>query len=91
MKTMPNSVREELAALAKRTAPSDREIDVSDIPASSASDWRGAVRGKFYRPVKEQLTVRLDADVLAWLKSDGAGYQSRMNEILRRAMLGKLG
>ncbi|WP_424927034.1 BrnA antitoxin family protein [Amaricoccus tamworthensis] len=40
-----------------------------------------------YRPVKKQVTVRLDADVLAWLKSQGKGYQTRMNEILRREMM----
>jgi uncharacterized protein (DUF4415 family) len=45
-------------------------------------------RGKFYRPVKKQITARVDADVLAWLKSQGKGYQSRMNAILRDAMLG---
>ena len=49
-----------------------------------------AVRGKFYRPVKAQVTARLDADVLAWLKAGGQGYQTRMNAILRRAMLADL-
>jgi uncharacterized protein (DUF4415 family) len=45
-------------------------------------------RGKFYRPIQQQLTVRVDADVLEWLKSQGSGYQSRLNDILRNAMLG---
>ena len=40
-----------------------------------------------YRPVKKQITARVDADVLAWLKSQGKGYQSRINAILRREML----
>ena len=44
-------------------------------------------RGRFYRPVKRQITARLDADVLAWLKSEGKGYQSRMNAILRKEMM----
>jgi len=44
-------------------------------------------RGAFYRPVKRQITARVDADVLVWLKSQGKGYQSRMNAILRDAML----
>jgi uncharacterized protein (DUF4415 family) len=48
----------------------------------------GAERGKFYRPIKQQLTVRVDADVLEWLKSQGSGDQSRLNDILRSAMLG---
>ena len=47
----------------------------------------GAERGKFYRPLKQQLTVRIDADVVAWLKGQGKGYQSRLNQILRTAML----
>jgi len=58
-----------------------------DMPADI--DFSGGVRGKFYRPIKRQLTVRIDADVLAWLRSYGKGYQSRLNAILRSAMLGK--
>ena len=85
MKKMPESIRKELAALA---AKPESDIDFSDLPATTEQDWRSAVRGKFYRPIKQQLTVRIDADVLEWLKSQGKGYQSRMNEILRAAMLG---
>ena len=47
-------------------------------------------RGRFYRPVKRQITARLDADVLAWLKAEGKGYQTRMNTILRREMTAAL-
>ncbi|MEO6024851.1 MAG: BrnA antitoxin family protein [Burkholderiales bacterium] len=86
MNKVPKSVRKELAALA---AKPEREIDFSDLPATSKQDWQGAVRGKFYRPIKQQLTVRIDADVVEWLKSEGKGYQSRLNDILRAAMLGK--
>jgi uncharacterized protein (DUF4415 family) len=85
MKKVSKSIRKELMALAKRP---DSEIDYSDIPPSTRRDWAGAVRGKFYRPVKRQLTVRIDADVIAWLRSFGKGYQSRMNAILRSVMLG---
>ena len=46
-----------------------------------------AVRGRFYRHVKQQLAVRIDADVLEWLKQEGKGYQKRLNAILREAML----
>jgi len=46
----------------------------------------GAIRGRFYRPVNQQITARLDAEILAWLKADGRGYQTRLNTILRRAM-----
>ena len=45
------------------------------------------MRGRFYRPRKQQITARLDGDVLHRLKSQGKGYQSRVNEILRREML----
>jgi uncharacterized protein (DUF4415 family) len=63
----------------------DEDIDLSDIP--EITDWSNAVRGKFYRPVKQSLTIRLDADVIAWLKSQGSGYQTRINSLLRNAML----
>jgi len=84
MNKVPESIRKELAALA---AKPESEIDFSDLPATSEQDWQGAVRNKFYRPIKQQLTVRIDADVLEWLKNQGKGYQSRLNEILRSAML----
>ncbi len=75
--------RSRLAELASRP---DSEIDTSDIPEWTDEMWKNAVRGRFYRPVKQQLTVRLDSDVLAWLKSQGKGYQTRINAILRKAM-----
>lgn len=62
----------------------DREIDTTDIPPTL--DWSKAVVGKFYRPIKKPLTIRLDADVLAWLKGQGRGYQTRINALLRSAM-----
>jgi len=74
----------ELEALA---ALPDDQIDTSDIPPLSETFWRNAVPNPFYRPVKQQVTVRLDADVLAWLRSTGRGYQSRLNDILRQAMV----
>ena len=74
--------------LAKGTVPDD-QLDLSDIP--EITDWSNAIRhGQFFRPVKQQTSVRLDADVLAWLKAQGKGYQTRMNEILRDAMLKEL-
>jgi uncharacterized protein (DUF4415 family) len=75
--------RAEIEALARKP---DREIDYSDIPRIPAALLERAVRAGLYRPVKRQLTVRIDADVLAWLKSHGKGYHSRLNEILREAM-----
>lgn len=73
--------QEDLAAI--RTMADD-EVDTSDIPESL--DWAGAEVGKFYRPIKKPVTVRLDVDVLAWLKSTGTGYQTRINSLLRGAM-----
>ncbi len=65
----------------------DHEIDYSDIPPLTDEFWKNAVRNPWYKPVKKQLTVRVDADVLAWLKQKGAGYQTRINALLREAML----
>lgn len=73
--------------LAKLSTRPDSEIDLSDIPELTDEEWKTAVRGKHYRPVKTQITASLDKDVLAWLKTDGRGYQTRMNAILRREML----
>ncbi len=64
----------------------DDEIDFSDIPEKV--DWSKAVRGKFYRPVKESLTIRLDADILAQLRGQGKGYQTRINALLRDSLDG---
>jgi uncharacterized protein (DUF4415 family) len=76
--------RASLRALAQRP---DSEIDFSDIPEMSDRTWKNAERRALYRPVKRQITARVDADVLEWLKSQGKGYQSRINAILRREML----
>jgi uncharacterized protein (DUF4415 family) len=73
-----------LAALAARP---DSDIDLGELPELTPEDWKNAVRGKHYRPAKAQITASLDKDVLAWLKSEGRGYQTRMNAILRREML----
>jgi uncharacterized protein (DUF4415 family) len=73
---------DELAALA---ALPDEAIDTSDIP--EIADWRGAVVGKFYRPVKKTVTIRLDADVVAWFKAQGGKYQTTVNRILREYMM----
>jgi uncharacterized protein (DUF4415 family) len=74
----------ELDALA---AMPDDTIDLSDMP--EVTDWSGWTRGKFYRPVKKQVTVRLDADVLEWFKAKqgGArGYQTAINAALRKVV-----
>ena len=77
---LPAELLAEAAALA---ALPDETIDFSDI--SEVTDWSDGVRGKFYRPVKQQLTIRLDADVVHWFKThaQGRGYQTRINQALR--------
>jgi uncharacterized protein (DUF4415 family) len=72
----------ELKALA---ALAEEDINTKDTP--EVTDWRGAVRGKFYRPVKEAISIRVDANVVAWFRAQGEKYQSRMNEALREYML----
>lgn len=64
----------------------DDQINYDDIPKLTEAQLAEFKRPEHYRPVKQQITARLDADVLAWLKAGGKGYQSRMNAILRREM-----
>ncbi len=58
--------------------------DTADIPEAPAENWRGARR--FYRPIKEPISIRVDADVLDWLKRRSDRYQVEINRILRQAM-----
>src|SRR5208283_3917802 len=74
----------DLAALA--VLPDD-QIDTSDIPELPAGAWKDAVQGRFYRPVKQAVSLRLDADVVEWLRRPGKGYQTRANAVLRQHML----
>jgi uncharacterized protein (DUF4415 family) len=69
----------------------DSEIDTSDAPELPQGAWKNAVRGRFYRPMKQAVSLRLDADVVAWLKKDGEGYQTRANQMLRERMLKEFG
>lgn len=72
------------AELAALEAMSDDDIDYSDIPQQL--DWTGAVRGKFYRPEKQAVTIRLDSDVVAWFKAAEPKYQTAVNRVLREYM-----
>ena len=81
---------EQKAELATLVALSDQEVDVSDMPPLTDVFWQNAMRNPFYRPTKTSTTIRIDSDVLAWLRGQGKGYQSRINAILRRAMLASL-
>ena len=70
--------------MAKLKAVPDEEINFEDFP--EIRDWSRAVRGRFFRPIKQSISLRVDKDVLAWFKSLGSGYQSRMNAVLREYM-----
>src|SRR5882757_6921086 len=88
--TSKRSTRGQLAELKSLAALPDGAIDTSDAP--ELLDWAGAKRGLFYRPVKQQLTLRLDADVIAWFKAHTAsdeGYQTRINRALREYVHGQ--
>ncbi|CAM3584696.1 hypothetical protein CCOS865_03784 [Pseudomonas reidholzensis] len=61
----------------------DPEIDTSDIPELGEAFFRQA---ELRVPAKQTVTIRLDADVLAWFKDQGAGYQTRINQLLRQYM-----
>ncbi len=61
----------------------DSQIDMSDIPEISEEFFQNA---KIRVPTKQPVTLRIDSDVLAWFKSGGAGYQTRINQLLRRYM-----
>ena len=84
-KPLSKAEREQLEQL---TALSDDAIDTTDIPELSEESWPFARRGKYYRPRKQPVTIRLDADVLAWFKENasesGRGYQTEINRVLRR-------
>jgi len=68
----------------KRDKRLDKDPDSRPLPPEK---WAQAMRREeFFRPIKKSVTARIDADVLFWLKSEGEGYQSRMNTILRQAM-----
>lgn len=82
MRKVTKEQKRDIRAIA---AKRDRHIDFSDAPP--VLDWSGAEIGKFYRPAKKPVTMRLDSDVIAWLKADGRGYQTKANWLLRHAML----
>ena len=76
--------KKELAALA------DRPVDTSDIPEWTDEMWKRAVRGRFYKPGKQTLTLLLDADVIAWLKKDCENFHDRANTIFREKVVAEL-
>jgi uncharacterized protein (DUF4415 family) len=82
MRKLTKIQKEDVKAL---RAMRDEDIDFSDAPL--VLDWSNAEIGKFRRPSKKPVTMRLDSDVIDWLKSQGRGYQTKANWLLRNAML----
>jgi uncharacterized protein (DUF4415 family) len=76
---------EEIAELEVLASLPDSTIDTADIPEAPAENWVHARRGDLYRPLKQPITIRLDADVIAWFKEHAfGGYQTEINRVLRR-------
>ena len=84
---LPPLTDAQLQNLEKLAIMPDDQINYDNIPKLTEEQLAEFKRPEHYRPVKRQITARVDADVLAWLKAGGKGYQSRMNAILRKAML----
>ena len=81
MTELPADIQAQMRAL---EALPDDQVDTTDAP--EILDWSDARRGVFHRPVKQQITLRLDADIIAWFKArarDGRGYQTDINGALR--------
>ncbi len=81
MTELPADIQAQMRAL---EALPDDQVDTTDAP--EIPDWSDARRGVFHRPVQQQITLRLDADIIAWFKDrarDGRGYQTDINEALR--------
>ena len=91
LNNLPKLTKQQKAELEALAKMSDAAIDYSDIPPLTDEFWQKAIRNPFYKPKKLSTTVRVDSDVLLWLKSKGKGYQTRMNRILREAMLKERG
>lgn len=81
MRKLAKEQKRQIAAVARKK---DAGIDLKEMP--EVVDWSGAEVGRYYRPAKQPVTMRLDADIVEWLKSYGRGYQTRANSLLRHAM-----
>ena len=83
MSMNPEQHKAEIEALAKLD---EAVVDTSDLP--DVADWSKGVRGRFYRPTKQPVTIRLDSDVVAWFKAraDKGRYQTSINQALREYM-----
>jgi uncharacterized protein (DUF4415 family) len=82
MRKLTREQRRDIKAVA---AKKDGDIDFSDV--APILDWSRAEMGRFFQPKKKAVTIRLDTDVIGWLKGYGPGYQTKANMLLRTAML----
>ncbi len=80
-------------ATRKAYADRDKSLDNKDpdSPTMPPEFWDGAEIGKYYRPLKTQISFRIDNEILDWLKAKGEGHLTRINEILRERMAAELG
>ena len=84
LETLPPVSQEDLDRV---DAIKDEDIDYSDIPEiTDFSQFRPWEQRQMFKPVKVAVTCKLDADIVAWLKQGGKGYQTRLNSILRQVM-----
>ncbi len=74
------------AEIARLDAIEAKLGDTDEVPPAPEGNWDTAVRGRFHRPRKEAISIRLDMDVLEWLRRKGPGYQTEINRILREKM-----
>jgi uncharacterized protein (DUF4415 family) len=72
--------------MAQLRALEGREPDIADIPEAPAANWQHAERGGFWKARKQAISLRVDMDVLDWLRRQGPGYQTTINRILRERM-----
>ena len=87
MKKLSKLTAAQASNLKRLASMPDSEIDTGDIAEWTQADFERSVPfSSLYRPRKLQITTRIDADVVRWLKSSGSRYQSRLNRILRQAM-----
>ncbi len=79
---------ESIRQLEALAAMPDSEIDYSDIPRLEPDAFKNAKRfHEVFKPRKQLVSLRIDMDVLEWLKTSGPGYQTRANEVLRERMM----
>lgn len=84
---MPTSRTLTDSQMAQLRALEGRAPDTADIPEAPAENWQHAQRGEFWKPRKQAISLRVDMDILDWLRRQGPGYQTTINRILRERML----